>query len=452
MPPKRKATTKSSKEKNPTVVDGVSTEEMSKEQLEEHIVRLREELDREREERNYFQLERDKIHTFWEITKQHLEENKCELRNRDREMEETEERHQVEIKVYKQKVKHLLYEQQNSLSELKAEGVVSTKLLQKEHTDLETQLHKDLRSLKVELKEQELSSENVLKSLQLKHDEETTDLRNDFARQVREIGCKYEKKMQTLHQEEEQKRKTEVHEIEERKNSHINTMLENHEKAFRDMRNYFSDNIHKNLTLITSLKEDLKEMKKKDERRTKEMAIVLQQNKELIESQERAKEEVTELQKQLTNYERDKSTLAVQLERDELYTKFTKAILDVQQKTGFKNLLLERKLSALNDTLEKKEAHLSEVLAASNLDPTALNVVKGKLEEVLDSKNQTIKDLHYEVARVCKTYNDLLRTSEAKLRAFGFPVEELGFKPLESSVSGRTLGQVPAGRFLPQIS
>lgn len=64
-------------------------------------------------------------------------------------------------------MKHLLYEQQNSLSELKAEGVVSTKLLQKEHADLETQLHKDLRSLKVELKEQELSSENVLKSLQL---------------------------------------------------------------------------------------------------------------------------------------------------------------------------------------------------------------------------------------------------------------------------------------------
>ncbi|XP_057204600.1 dynein regulatory complex subunit 4 [Triplophysa rosa] len=185
MPPKRKASTKSSKGKTPTVVDGVSTEEMSKEQLEEHIVRLREELDREREERNYFQLERDKIHTFWEITKRHLEEKKCELRNRDREMEEAEERHQVEIKVYKQKVKHLLYEQQNSLSELKAEGVVSTKLLQKEHADLETQLHKDLHSLKVELKEQELSSENVLKSLQLKHDEETTDLRNDFARQVR---------------------------------------------------------------------------------------------------------------------------------------------------------------------------------------------------------------------------------------------------------------------------
>lgn len=64
-------------------------------------MRLREELDREREERNYFQLERDKIHTFWEITRRHLEENKRELRNRERELEGAEERHQVEIKVLK---------------------------------------------------------------------------------------------------------------------------------------------------------------------------------------------------------------------------------------------------------------------------------------------------------------------------------------------------------------
>lgn len=68
-------------------------------QLEEHIMRLREQLDREREERNYFQLERDKIHTFWEITDSKLEEVTAEKKNFDKDMEEDEGRHQVEIKV-----------------------------------------------------------------------------------------------------------------------------------------------------------------------------------------------------------------------------------------------------------------------------------------------------------------------------------------------------------------
>ena len=70
----------------------------------------------------------------------------------------------------------------------------------------------------------------------------------------------------------------------------------------------------------------------------------------------------------------------LQAERDELYQRFVKAIHEVQQKSNFKNLLLEKKLGALADTLEKKEAQLNEVLSASNLDPTALTVVTRKLE------------------------------------------------------------------------
>ena len=34
----------------------------------------------------------------------------------------------MEVKVYKQKVKHLLYEQENNMAELKAENMVSTEL------------------------------------------------------------------------------------------------------------------------------------------------------------------------------------------------------------------------------------------------------------------------------------------------------------------------------------
>lgn len=70
----------------------------------------------------------------------------------------------------------------------------------------------------------------------------------------------------------------------------------------------------------------------------------------------------------------------MQQERDELYCKFTAAIQEVQQKTGFKNLVLERKLQALNAAVEKREVQFNEVLAASNLDPAALTLVSRKLE------------------------------------------------------------------------
>ena len=77
-------------------------------ELEEHIVRLREEMDREREEKSFFQLERDKIREFWEISKRSLEEAKAELRSRQREREEEQERHRVEISVRTNSSFHLL--------------------------------------------------------------------------------------------------------------------------------------------------------------------------------------------------------------------------------------------------------------------------------------------------------------------------------------------------------
>lgn len=45
------------------------------------------------------------MNTFWEITKRQLEERKAEIRNKDREMEDAEERHQVEIKVLLELIK-----------------------------------------------------------------------------------------------------------------------------------------------------------------------------------------------------------------------------------------------------------------------------------------------------------------------------------------------------------
>ncbi|XP_057390106.1 dynein regulatory complex subunit 4 isoform X3 [Balaenoptera acutorostrata] len=385
MAPKKKG--KKGKAKGTPIVDGLAPEDMSKEQVEEHIGRVREELSREREERSYFQLERDKIHTFWEITRRQLEEKKAELRNKDREMEEAEERHQVEIKVYKQKVKHLLYEHQNSLMEMKAEGTVVMKLAQKEHRVQEGTLCRDVRALKVGLKEQELASEVAVKNLRL---------------------------------------------------------------------------------------ERIERMRKREELLEKEVTEASTQNRRLADPLQEARDEMSEMQKQLGGYERDKQILLctkarlkvtekelkslrwehevleqrftkVQQERDELYRKFTAAVLEVQQKVGFQNLVLERKVQALAAVVEKKEVQFNEVLAASSLDPAALTLVSRKLEDVLESKNSTIKDLQYELARVCKAHNDLLRTYEAKLLAFGVPLDNVGFKPLETAVIGQTLGQGPAG-------
>merc|ERR1712056_134911 len=104
-------------------------------------------------------------------------------------------------------------------------------------------------------------------------------------------------------------------------------------------------------------------------------------NKQLKEPLKRAHHDVERLEAELLAYEEDKKKLAavkekikqsetllhrmefqhevlqqqltnVSGEREDLYTKFQHAIYDVQQKSGLKNLILEKKIDAVDEALE----------------------------------------------------------------------------------------------------
>lgn len=77
--------------------------------------------------------------------------------------------------------------------------------------------------------------------------------------------------MKLLREDLELRRKQEVHEIEERKNLHINDLMKRHEKAFAEIKNYYNDITHNNLDLIKTLKEDVAEMKRREQQNEKMM-------------------------------------------------------------------------------------------------------------------------------------------------------------------------------------
>ncbi|XP_041789695.1 dynein regulatory complex subunit 4-like [Chelmon rostratus] len=473
MPPKTK-NKKAGKGKSSAVVDGLSTEEMSKDQLEEHIVRLREELDREREERSYFQLERDKIRSFWEISKRSLKETKAELRNRHREKEEAEERHRVEITVYKQKLKHVLSEHHNTTSELKTDSVTSASLIQNQHTESELGLQREKHGLQADLREKNLHNEHCIKMLKQKHQVEFMELANDYERRVREIEAKYHKKMQLILEAEGKKQKAEINEFEDRMKSRVVTLVEKHDKALRSAEQEYSQIQGHLLFQRNVLKEQLTEVRKQQVRVENRLSAAQQENKHLRESLQEAQQKLPELQKQLELHNQAKAKMAmararvkvtekelrdltvehelllqafekVQQERDELLKKQTEAILDVQQKSGLKELLLERKLAALTETLEKKEAQLCAALSASNIDQTAGSCAENKLEEILESKQDTIKALQCNLAQDCKEYDDLLQTCQEKLEALGVPLYDFPFSPSKQILGGQTRVQNSAG-------
>ena len=432
-------------------------DEQERKALAEEAKRLFALTKKEEEEFNEFQQQREKLNYFWIVEKKNLEDKKSELRNKERELQDLEEKHQVEIKVYKQRVKHLLYEHQDEITQLKTESETGLKLAQDEHREGEAELKSDRRALKLELKEMELSHEDYLKSLRQKQDREINALKLEFERIAKELNAKYDRKNKIQREELDARRKLETQRIEDRKNNHIKQLMKAHEKAFAEIKNYYNDITHNNLDLIKSLKDEVGEMKKKEQQDEKMMFEIAQENKRMSEPLKKALEDVKRLRNELDKYKKDMQTLRntkaqllvvedqlrnlewehevlgqrftqVKSERDELYKRFQSTVYDVQQKSGFKNLLLERKLSALQEALEQKEAQLNEVLARANIEPSVLGQVKGRLDDIIESKNQAVRDLQQELERVMGAHEELIRSSEEKMAEFGVPIEELGFR------------------------
>ena len=88
---------------------------------------------------------------------------------------------------------------------------------------------------------------------------------------------------------------------------------------------------------------------------------------------------------------------------------------------------------------------MNEILKATNLDPAALSNLTRRLEEVLEAKNHQIKELQYELTKISKAHNDMVRVYEAKLTEYAIPIEELGFKPVMVGKIGSKKVPLPAG-------
>ncbi|KAF7216608.1 transcript variant X2 [Nothobranchius furzeri] len=407
MPPRTKQKNPG-KGKSSAEMGRLSTEEMSKDQLEEHIVRLREELDREREEKSFFQLERDKTQDFWEISKRKLQEAKAELRNRDRERDEAEERHQVEITVYKQKLKHVLSEQQNTISEMKMDTACSALLVQNQNTDSGLELHRGLQNLQMDFQEKLIQEGISIMELRQKHQVELMELNNKYRHRLKEVEQTFQQRMDFLVTMEDKKRESAIRELENHLENRMGSVIQDQDRVLRQAEEFYTQVIKKQLSdqevpKAEALRSEMIQKNRKLER-------AQQKEKVLKRSLKEAEQKVLELQEQLQKHVRFQEAMKenqgqqkvvekelkdlmveyelllqafqkVEQERDELLQRQMESILDVQQRSSLKRILLEKKLSALTETLEEKEAQLCTTLSVSSIDPTTRNAAANKLQE-----------------------------------------------------------------------
>merc|ERR1740130_2551383 len=200
--------------------------------LQSEAKRLKSQCEGEEKLYNQFLQEREKINYFWIVEKKTLTEKQADLRNKEREYQDLEERQQIELKMFQQRLKHLRYHQQDEVVELKSDAELTLKLQEDHHRITEAEIKKDKRALKVEIKEAEVAQDNFIRMLKLEQDQKILELRQEFDRKARDMQQKYDLRMKTIRDEMEKQKRKQIQKIEEAKNAHIQRVMQKNQKDY----------------------------------------------------------------------------------------------------------------------------------------------------------------------------------------------------------------------------
>ncbi|EPY26204.1 T-lymphocyte triggering factor [Strigomonas culicis] len=408
-------------------------------------------LEKAQELRNYFQVERDKVNTMWGIAKQELEDARNRLFNTESEMEELERSHQVELKVYKQKVRHILYDHKVGVKSLKD---ASDMKLQ----DAETQHHRRMADIEEERgargrdtgKSLETHEGNVADQRDTHQYMVTVTKRQNHEKELARLKASYEAKLTSLREDLELRRRAEVNDAEELSNEHINALMRQHEEKFAEMKAYYNNITKNNLEIIKSLKEEITAMKQSDEQNENLIYDIEKENNSLAEPLEQAEKVVAALQLKKKAYLQDKQRLqltrarlrklreemkvlrdeheqleeqfkSVYDERESLKTTFEHSLREAMDVVSERNTELQQNLIEANARVEERDVQLDGVLRAMHLEPSTLDVVAGHIDEELHVKNQIIKDLYFELKKAEKKVEAVMTEYERRCKTVHIP-------------------------------
>ncbi|XP_058808571.1 dynein regulatory complex subunit 4 [Phymastichus coffea] len=237
---------------------------MTKEQLEVYSAKLLEEMEREREERNFFQIERDKIQTFWDISKQQLNESRTTNRILRKEAQDFSKKFEQESLQTRKKLTHLVHTYQNETANINIENMVSLKKFQNQFLQKKAEIVRQNNENVKLLNEMNLASLNQCQAIKLQHRKTLEKMKDEFKQDVVDIQRKYDDKLMAYREQFSLRHNMEIMEVEERKNEHASTLIKEHERAFEELKSFYNNILLNNLSVIDNLKKKFSLVKKNE--------------------------------------------------------------------------------------------------------------------------------------------------------------------------------------------
>ncbi|CAL8120261.1 unnamed protein product [Orchesella dallaii] len=369
--PKKKGGKKGAK-----IVDGLATSEMTREQLVGHVKRIQMELDREREERNFFMLEREKLFALWNLAMEQVREQKVKARLAVEQMTEHDDEKQMELQMHKQKLRYLLTEQSKKVDEARLDNLKKMRKAQEEMLSIQTTLKEAVVQKSKEIRQAQGALHELMRQLKLENARNISEVKNKFCVEVSRLERDFLRLSLEREKREEIANENERELVKFEQTRLLEEIKSTHEVEMSKMKDYFHSVTVNNLATISALQDEIQGMKDSEKVLLQELRKSKTEFKKLDEritkdaderqnNMEKATKVSGKIQKELKRMRemqetKDKYTRSMEMANEALLQKmqlmeyeckafkqtFTQTIMDMQQEAAMKQMILELKLQA----------------------------------------------------------------------------------------------------------
>ena len=142
-----------------------------------------------------------------------------------------DDKHHLDIDLYKEKIKHLLFEQQDELTQQKTQTERELESLRELHRSEESEIVVGRREHFCRAKETELSHEEFLRKLMEEHGDCVAALRREYRQRSAEVALRSERLMKGARDEIDKKKRDGLKSLEERKDIQTKEVMRRHEQV-----------------------------------------------------------------------------------------------------------------------------------------------------------------------------------------------------------------------------
>ncbi|KAK2724882.1 hypothetical protein QYM36_001375 [Artemia franciscana] len=242
------------------LLDGAPITDLTREQLILRLEHIILELEREREERVYFQAERNKLHEIWEAAKQKCQETESQVLCLERDMESGNAAYRSQITEQRQRQAWLLQQHQITLTEFQLKNQEAIEEFRSEALSRETELIQKIEELKIEQRSQALKSTQEIILLKKAQGEEIVAIQEKCETRVRDVTASSHQNMERHIEQMKIHYEKEVEDLKERHRKQNDRIKATHENTLEEISDYNKEIVESQQVQISSLKEENQEL------------------------------------------------------------------------------------------------------------------------------------------------------------------------------------------------